>query len=331
MSLANADVVTALFESYLNIRKNNWALNVEDPFKTSLSYKSAPKFEICVDCIRRIKKVNSTQERNELFHDLVSKSQAELIKATETRDWFLGLGRFFADRPLLLETLCAALSYINSEVNKSIASNQTQDKIPQVDLDAFHEILTKLAAVNGHTSQADNYFQFHYEQIIKVRDSETTTLGEKSFSEFEENVASKKRTLVICSKLLENKEALVPDLSSTAIVNSATSLASSSVVSTPALPEISSAHPDTSLTDNKPKPAPIPSANTNAASTLASLTTATQIASEKKPDTMSSMNTGSDQIKFRIRKITRPRGRNAVAVPVPTNNADTHAESKYSM
>lgn len=240
MSLPNVEVVTALFESYLNIRSSYWALNVSEPLKSDLAYKPASKMDVCIDCVQSIQKTHTANAWVILVHDFIIKAQAELIKTNESRGRFFGLGRLFVDRPLLLETLCAAISYINTQLKKDIATSSVRPKneiLDESELENFNNLLKSLNDLNAHNQTVDTYHQYYFDQIIKVRDLDATTLNETSFEDFEKNVIDKKRSLTICQKINEkDKTVKIPAepvaagpseaSTSTAKINAATILSS---------------------------------------------------------------------------------------------------------
>jgi hypothetical protein len=210
MPLNNSEVVTAFFESYLTIRKSDWSLNVDDPINSGLPYKPAAKLETCIELIQKLKNTESLNQWTVFFNELMAKAKADYFKAKEARSSYLGFGRLFVDRPLLLETLCAALSYIHFQMTNMQKNGLTKEVIPQTELDHFTQILEDLKALNGHDSTIDNYFEFHFNEVIKQRDSESKALEEKYFSDFETNVLNKKRMPTICNKLADLKDRIRP-------------------------------------------------------------------------------------------------------------------------
>ncbi|MDR3492238.1 MAG: hypothetical protein P4M12_09400 [Gammaproteobacteria bacterium] len=222
MSLPNVEIVTALFESYLNIRKSVWSLNIDDPLKTPLSYKPASKRDICTECVQAIEKTKANRLWAELAHDFIVKAQAELVKANEARNSYLWMGRFFVDRPLLLETLCAATSYIHAQLKTEPNYNQISDD----DIESFKALISNLNYLNSCENTEENYHLYFFDSIILTRESEATQLKESQFSDYEANVLNKSRQPVICNKILD-KSATVNHsaaTSSTSFINAVTAL-----------------------------------------------------------------------------------------------------------
>jgi len=112
------------------------------------------------------------------------------------------MGRFFVDRPLLLETLCAAISYVNCQLQ----SDQGNEQLPAADLESYKELLEKLNYLNAHNKTEDSYHQYFFDNIILARDAEAVRLEEKTFNDYENNVLNKARLHNICNKIIAEKD-----------------------------------------------------------------------------------------------------------------------------
>jgi hypothetical protein len=240
MPSPNINVLKALFESYLNIRMRHWG-----------SSPPSSKTDNVKACLQEIEILNDKLDENSL-RNLVNKfiilAQAELKEAQNTRSgvlYFIGISGRFIDRPLLLETIVSAISYIASEENA-------------VNLAEYDKILTELKKLNTYPKNMIDLHEVFFNEVIKIRDPEALNLKEKSFADYVNNVNDGKRKFDSADKLLGPNKPSTPKHSSTSLINTFMDVPSPPRTATPdvsiAISSARTPHFTFTTTQQPPKP-----------------------------------------------------------------------------
>lgn len=213
------DVTTALFESYINMRKNLW--NITDEEIVNIPEKIIPAYKIKT-CISLLQTINRAKGFNAWLEAIYLLDEKERIENTnKSSDRFFGLAKYFVDKPLLLLTLAAAKSYIISQLiyNPEFSEEQNklkhqkseiekailQDELRQVSGEIIANRRIELKEVDYKIDSLNNSKEFinsFFEDILLERDAKTKELNEKTFSDYEKNVSLGLRKQVMCEKLI---------------------------------------------------------------------------------------------------------------------------------
>jgi len=92
VSLPNKDVVTALFESYLNSRAVKWGLDVNDPKASQLIQPGPYKIKMCGEILLKVEKAQSIDDWVKIVHLLAEKQAVEAV--TLSSNWTRPLVNF---------------------------------------------------------------------------------------------------------------------------------------------------------------------------------------------------------------------------------------------
>lgn len=219
MALPNPDVITALFESYINIRKNT--KNLDDT-----------KIDTCIDLLIQVKKAKSFDDWIELIY-VFWKEELEEIGRNQNK-WFNKFKELVGHQYILWKTIHACLTYMISQLNpnpldstsqfeqvKNDLIKQKEDLQKSINDDTNHkvsskDVLTKKQnkmseidrKIDALNKSRDYHSETYFPLIISALDPQATILKEKSFADFEENVKSvpKKRSFLECEKKLAERD-----------------------------------------------------------------------------------------------------------------------------
>lgn len=246
MPLPNPKVAKALIESYINIRKDTWGMDPQNPGK-ALNQTGKEKIKVCLEYLENIDQAKTLTQWIDLIYDISAKATEIHTKSANRRSGLTGaIIGLFSSEGLLLDMLLAVRSYLLHEL-RSVAnkddkvfdqfsqvikqlieqSNQVQTQKSTNTIDAIEKLaylgdfsaITQRATVattSDNTADTaysvpsylmlDWHIKFFNEQI-KKHDTEAARLGEKTFDDFQNNVTQGARTLVITQRLSESSKA----------------------------------------------------------------------------------------------------------------------------
>lgn len=221
--LPNINVVSSLFESYLNIRKDRWKLAEDKPIQLITSSNTANKIKTCIELLEQFQKAKSFDDWINVIYLCAHKENTE--KANISNSWFYGLTKFFTDKPLLLLTIHAANAYILSQLMQNDAFGRLKETMTTQKTTLENAIKE---ALNYHTAQTiidektvelealnhkltalnmlENYHHAYFLDIILARELKAKELDEKSFTDYEQHVLKGERQLSMCKTLLGYNE-----------------------------------------------------------------------------------------------------------------------------
>jgi hypothetical protein len=224
MPSANINVLKALFESYLNIRIPQWGAS-----------PPAAKIATVKACLEEIENLNDKLDENSLrnlVYKFSERARAELAEANHTRSgvlYFFGVSRLFIDRPMLLETIASAISYIAANENS-------------VNLSEYEFVLSGLKSLSSYPKDMKDLHLVYFDQVIKHSDTQAVKLKEKSFDAYAKNVNDGCRKFPEADKLLglDKSKKEKNTMSSTAVITTSIDSPPSSLgTDRPATPDVS--------------------------------------------------------------------------------------------
>ncbi len=196
MPAPRIEVINAIFDSYLTMRKTTWGSYNETTkeIKRPDEKKAGKKFDLVVNFIKTAKECKTTEDWVKFSATLYS---VELEEKNEYND------RSFLVKPflwqLLEHTLQAMRAYIYSQIK--------------------NEQYTSTPELQGYMSHAEARNETYQEEFFQtfIRKEDHRGLGEKSFNDFVGNVMRGVRTLSLVELLLPSAQ---PPLTAVAFASS---------------------------------------------------------------------------------------------------------------
>ena len=230
MPLPNVYVISAIIESYLTLKKDDWNFENKDTGKLNLSSLGAKPATKVDNCKKILEKISADELDIDDWIKLVCMlHDAEIIEKQthDNRFWFTKT--FIVNSPMLLDTLRAIRSYILTSLKdfpeyqeklqavinwqeKSegdvtrLRDHRNKHKLSEIDtaqdkLDKINTILSALDYPPVLEDLRQDYKSFYKSKILPL-DPEAKKLHEDTFDDFVKNVYSQARTLPLCKKLL---------------------------------------------------------------------------------------------------------------------------------
>jgi hypothetical protein len=230
MPLPNVYVISAIIESYLTLKKDDWNFENKDTGKLNLSSLGAKPATKVDSCKKILEKISGDELGIDDWIKLACMLHDAEITEKQTHDnrfWFTKT--FIVNSPLLLDTLRAIRSYILTSLKdfpeyqeklqavinwqeKSegdvtrLRDHRNKHKLSEIDtaqdkLDKINTILSALDYPPVLEDLRQDYKSFYKSKILPL-DPEAKKLHEDTFDDFVKNVYSQARTLPLCKKLL---------------------------------------------------------------------------------------------------------------------------------
>jgi len=242
MPVLHSEVVSALFESYLTIRRDSWGLNGAEINPASFSGKIATKLTSCQTALHKIHVAKTTEGLISFVNDISNRIRSEQTAVTYKKSGITGFiaNLIFYDRDLMLETLSAARSYVLGALNKDpegmnkllahksellakktileleideLIEQKADASFKQDELALFINKFEDLGFLDSLENSggrkipyylAKNYHEKYFNDVIKSRDATAKKLDERNFAEFVKNVENNLRENTISKKLLSS-------------------------------------------------------------------------------------------------------------------------------
>lgn len=220
MPLPNTKVAAALIDSYLNVRKQQWGLELppgQDKVKIPDNINVRHKLDICIAILNKIHEARSFQDWLDLLDHLYQKETDE-IEAQQNR---LLIARILTNDPLIADVLHATRTYIISELKveeqfQLLKSQNTGVKVElekQILWDREHNASKdtisakqkQLDAIDKTLLTRDDNDVFHiaaYETKLAPLDPASSVNDEKTFKQFSLDIQQGKRLLTVSERLL---------------------------------------------------------------------------------------------------------------------------------
>jgi len=221
MPLPNAIIASAFIESYITIRKSTWKLDVND--RDSIKNPEDPtvkhKITICLALLEEFKKAKTFEDWIKILDEIYARERAE-FDAQQNR---FAIIRAVTYQPLAGETLHAVRTYLVSELkNEQKFKNfkiellrqkkdfekdilwDEKNHTTQTEIDEKQKKLDVINRTLETRNDSDEYYLKFFAETIMIYDTEAKRLDEKTFNDFKANVTNRKRTLVICQRLIED-------------------------------------------------------------------------------------------------------------------------------
>lgn len=214
MPLPDRKVVSALFESYINIRQKEWGLSEKenDPILPSDPWHKH-KLEICRDLLAAVQQANSAEAWLDVIY-VFAKNYEDECKSM--------FRKLITGESKLALTIHAAQSYMVSQLITEDVFTKTKEKLQRkkteiessIADDRNHGVTSEVAKKNQALTEVvrriksleitkDNCRSTYFPVITKIYDPKALELKEENFEAFIANVKNGARKLTKCEKLLQ--------------------------------------------------------------------------------------------------------------------------------
>ncbi len=214
MPLPDRKVVSALFESYINIRQKEWGLSEKenDPILPSDPWHKH-KLEICRDLLANVQNANNVDAWLDTIYVFAKSYEAECKSMFR---------KLITGESKLALTIHAAQSYMVSQLINEEVFAKTKEKLQRkivekessIADDRNHGVTSEVAKKTQELNELmtrlkslditkDNCRSTYFPVITKVYDPKSIELKEATFDDFINNVKNGARKLSKCEKLLQ--------------------------------------------------------------------------------------------------------------------------------